>query len=149
MSALVLLAPTGRPPAVVGATGPAVMLEPILAQAPAGPPDVPRIMTFTWTLYPGMWAELDLRLAAGAEAEADVTVEGGEVSWNLHTHPPDAPASAVVTLDRGTAARATVRCAPASAGWYSYLFANETAGSIRLRVVLRLAGESRLEAVKP
>jgi hypothetical protein len=42
-----------------------------------------------------------------------------------------------------------VRCAPESAGWYSYLFANETAGSIRLRVVLRLTGESRLEAVKP
>jgi hypothetical protein len=149
VSALAALAVTGRPPTGAGAAGPAASREPILAQTPAGPPDAPRVMAFTWTLYAGMWAELDLRLAAGAEAEADVTVEGGEVSWNLHTHPPDAPPSSFVTLERGTGARATVRCAPESAGWYSYLFANETAGSIRLRVVLRLTGESRLEAVKP
>jgi hypothetical protein len=96
-----------------------------------------------------MWAEIDLRLGAGGEAEADVRAEGGEVSWNLHTHPPEAPPSAFVTLERGTATRATVRCAPDAAGWYSYLFTNETAASFRLRVVLRLAGESRLESVRP
>jgi hypothetical protein len=149
VSALAVLAVTGRPPAAGGAAEPAASRQPILVEAPAGPPDAPRVMAFTWTLYAGMWAELDLRLAAGAEAEADVTVEGGEVSWNLHMHPPDAPPSAAVTLERGTGARATVRCAPDSAGWYSYLFANETAGTIRLRVVLRLAGDGRLEAVKP
>jgi hypothetical protein len=150
VSALAALAVTGRPPAGAGAAaGPAASREPILAQVSPGPPDAPRVMAFTWTLYAGMWAELDLRMAAGAEAEADVTVEGGEVTWNLHTHPPDAPPSTVVTLARGRDARATLRCAPESAGSYSYLFANETAGSIRLRVVLRLAGESRLEAVKP
>jgi hypothetical protein len=106
-------------------------------------------MTFAWTLYPGMWAELDFRLGAGAEVVADLAVEGGEVSWNLHTHPPDAPPSAFVILGRGTAARTTVRYAPPTPGRYSYLFANETAGPIRLRVDLRLDGDGRLEAVKP
>ena len=64
-------------------------------------------------------------------------------------NPPDAPPSAFVTLEQGRGARATVRCAPGSAGWYSYLFTNETAASVRLRVALRLVGESRLEAVRP
>jgi hypothetical protein len=128
---------------------PPAAAAPRLAQAPAITADAPRVMAFTWTLYPGMWAELDLRLAAGAEAQAEITVEGGEVSWNLHTHPPDTPPTAFVTLERGTAARATVRCAPESAGWYSYLFTNDAAGSIRLHVALRLTGDGRLDAVKP
>jgi hypothetical protein len=107
-------------------------------------------MTFAWTLYPRMWAEVDLRLAAGAEAVAEVTAEGGEVSWNLHAHPADAPPTAFVTLARGVAARATVRCAPDAPGLYSYLFGNDgSAGPVRLRLELRLTGEGRLEAVKP
>jgi hypothetical protein len=59
VSALAALAVTGRPPTGAGAAGPAASREPILAQTPAGPPDAPRVMAFTWTLYAGMWAELD------------------------------------------------------------------------------------------
>jgi hypothetical protein len=107
-------------------------------------------MTFAWTLYPRMWAELDLRLAAGAEAVAEVATEGGDVSWNLHAHPPDAPPEAFVTLAQGLAARATVRCAPDAPGVYSYLFKNDgDAGPVRLRIELRLIGEGRLEAIRP
>jgi len=121
-----------------------------IAQTPAVSTGAPRVMTFTWTLYPRMWAELDLRLSAGAEAVAEVWVEGGEVSWNLHAHPPDAPPTAFVTLAQGVAVRATVRCAPDAPGLYSYLFGNDgNAGPVRLRIELRLTGEVRLEAVKP
>jgi hypothetical protein len=55
------------------ATGPA---HPRIVQAPAGSPEGPRVMSFAWTLYPRMWAELDLRLAVGAEAVAEVTAKG-------------------------------------------------------------------------
>jgi hypothetical protein len=121
-----------------------------IVQAPPGSADAPRVMSFSWTLYPRMWAELDLRLAAGAEAVAEVTADGGDVSWNLHTHPPDAPPTAFVTLAQGVASRATVRCAPDAPGQYSYLFGNDrNAGPVRLRIELRLAGEGRVEAVKP
>jgi len=82
-----------------------------------------------------MWAEVDLRLAAGAEAVAEVTTERGEVTWNLHAHPiPDSPATFVV-LSRGAAGQASVRCAPDTPGFYSYLFENDrAAGPVRLRV---------------
>ena len=124
--------------------------SPAIAQAPAGAPGEPRTMVFSWTLYPRMWAELDLRLAAGAEAVAEITVEGGDVSWNLHTHPADAPPAAYVLLAQGVAARTTIRCAPDAPGLYSYLFGNDRgAGPMRLRVELRLVGDARLEAVKP
>ena len=124
--------------------------RPAVAQAPAGEPGEARVMTFAWTLYPRMWAELDLRLAASAEAVAEITAEGGEVSWNLHAHPPDAAPTAFVILAQGSAARATVRCAPGAPGLYSYLFGNDrAAGPLRLRIELRLTGEARLEAIKP
>jgi hypothetical protein len=97
-----------------------------------------------------MWAEIDLRLAAGAETVAEVTAEGGEVSWNLHVHPVEASPTTFVTLGEGVAGRATVRCAPDSDGRYSYLFGNDrNAGPVRLHVELRLSGDARLEAVKP
>ena len=55
-----------------------------------------------------------------------------------------------VTLAQGVASRATVRCAPDAPGQYSYLFGNDrNAGPVRLRIELRLAGEGRVEAVKP
>jgi hypothetical protein len=124
--------------------------DPRIVQAPPGSADAPRVMSFSWTLYPRMWAELDLRLAAGAEAVAEVTAEGGDVSWNLHAHPPDAPPTAFVTLAQGVASRASVRCAPDAPGQYSYLFGNDrNAGPVRVRIELRLTGEGRLEAVKP
>lgn len=119
-----------------------------MAQAP-GSGDT-RVMTFAWTLYPKMWAELDLRLSTGAEAVADITAEGGEVSWNIHTHPPDAAPSTFTVLAQGVDARATVRCMPSAAGFYSYLFANNRGqGPVRLRIELRLTGDARLEAVRP
>jgi hypothetical protein len=127
---------------------------PILAQtrtpAPAAPPAGARVVTFTWTLYPGMWAELDLGLDAGAEAVAEITVEGGAVRWNLHAHPPDAPPTAFAVLAEGAGARATVRCAPEAPGLYSYLFGHDgSGGPVRLRVELGLTGDARLVAVKP
>jgi hypothetical protein len=120
-----------------------------LAQAPAAA-DAPRTMTFSWTLYPRMWAEVDLRLVAGAEAVAEVTAEGGEVTWNLHSHPnPDSPATFVV-LGQGAARQTSVRCAPDTSGFYSYLFGNDKAAvPVRLRVEITLRGEARLEGVKP
>jgi hypothetical protein len=123
---------------------------PALAQTPAVAPDAPRTMTFSWTLYPRMWAEVDLRLVAGAEAVAEVTTEGGDVTWNLHAHPnPESPATFVV-LGQGAASRVSVRCAPETPGFYSYLFGNDTAGvPVRLRVEITLRGDARLEAVKP
>jgi hypothetical protein len=125
-------------------------MGPATAQAPAGAQDEALVMTFAWTLYPKMWAELDLRLAAGAETVAEITAEGGEVSWNLHAHPPDATPAAFVLLEQGSAARATVRCAPTAPGMYSYLFTNDRAeGTLRLRIELRLTGDARLEAIKP
>ena len=69
MSVLAALAVIGGPSAGAGALGPPA---PMVAQAsvPAASPDVPRVMAFTWTLYPRMWAEIDLRLVAGAEASS-------------------------------------------------------------------------------
>ena len=104
-SILAVLAATGSHAAAGAAGGPA------LAQAPAGAPDAPRSMVFSWTLYPRMWAEIDLRLAAGAETVAEITVEGGEVSWNLHSHPAEGSPATFVTLAQGASARTTVRCA--------------------------------------
>ena len=128
------------------AGGPA---RPAIAQIPAVEPGAARVMTFTWTLYPRMWAELDLRLAATAEAVAEIRVDGGEVSWNLHAHPPDKP-TAYEVLAQGVGAQATVRCAPDAPGLYSYLFANDRGqGPVRLRIELKLTGDARLEAVKP
>jgi hypothetical protein len=107
-------------------------------------------MAFSWTLYPRMWAEVDLRLVAGAEAVAEVTAEGGEVTWNLHAHPnPESPATFVV-LDRGVAGQASVRCAPEASGFYSYLFeADRSSGPVRLRIELTLRGDARLQGIKP
>lgn len=149
MSVLAALAVIGRPSAGTAASGPPV---PMVAQAPvpSASPEVPRVMAFTWTLYPKMWAEIDLRLGAGAEAVADVAVEGGEVNWNLHVHPVEASPATFVTLAQGVAVRATVRCASDTDGRYSYLFGNDgNAGPVRLRIELRLTGDARLEAVKP
>jgi len=144
---LVALAGLGGPWPVAPATR---LTDPALAQAPAGEHGDARVMTFAWTLYPKMWAELDLRLAAGAETVAEVTTEGGEVSWNLHAHPPDAAPGAVVVLAQGSAVRATVRCVPSAPGLYSYLFANDREeGTLRVRIELRLTGDARLEAIKP
>ena len=143
-SILAVLAATGSHAAAGAAGGPA------LAQAPAGAPDAPRSMVFSWTLYPRMWVEIDLRLAAGAEAVAEVTAEGGEVSWNLHHHPVEASPATFVIVAQGAAARATVRCAPDAPGFYSYLFENDRSpGTVRLRIELKLSGEARLDAVKP
>jgi hypothetical protein len=134
---------------VPSAGGPAAKVGARLVQAPAAGPGAPRVMAFSWTLYPRMWAEIDLRLAAGAETIAEVTAEDGEVSWNLHVHPVEA-SSTFVTLREGVAARATVRCAPDADGRYSYLFGNDrNTGPVRLRVELRLSGDARLEAVRP
>lgn len=151
VSILAALAATGSPavPAVpalgVGSGG-----GPVLAQTPAGTPDASRSMVFSWTLYPGMWAEIDIRLAAGAEAVAEVTAEGGEVSWNLHAHPVEASPATFVILAQGAAARATVRCAPDTSGVYSYLLGNDRSPvPVRLRIELKLSGNARLEAVKP
>jgi hypothetical protein len=143
LATLVLTAPTP--------TGLASGLaDQMMAQVPGESPGSPRVMSFQWTLYPRMWAELDLRLAAGAEAVAEVVAEGGEVSWNLHLHAPDAPPTAFVTLAQGVGARATVRCAPSAPGQYSYLFGNDrNAGPVRIRIELTLTGEGRLDAVKP
>ena len=145
-SLLAVVVGLGAPAAASGAGPP----DPAMAQAPGSGSGDAQVMSFAWTLYPKMWAELDLRLAAGAEAVADITVDGGEVSWNLHTHPPDAPPSVVQTLAQGADARATVRCAPVAAGFYSYLFRNDRGeGPVRLRIELRLTGDARLEAIKP
>jgi hypothetical protein len=143
-SALATLVLSGLTPLASG------VADPMIAQGPAESPGGARVMSFAWTLYPRMWAELDLRLAAGSEAVAEVVAEGGEVSWNLHHHPPDAPPTAFVMLAEGAASRATVRCAPDAPGQYSYLFGNDrNAGPVRIRIELRLTGEGRLEAVKP
>jgi hypothetical protein len=140
---LILTAPIPSAPA----TGP---VGPRIVQAPPGSAEAPRVMSFAWTLYPRMWAELDLRLAAGAEAVAEITAEGGDVSWKLHSHPPEAPPTAFVMLAQGVASRATVRCASDAPGQYSYLFGNDrNAGPVRVRIELTLTGEGRLEAVKP
>jgi hypothetical protein len=97
-----------------------------------------------------MWAEVDLRMAAGAEAVAEVTAEGGEVSWNLHSHPNETSPATFIVLAQGAATHATVPCVPDSPGVYSYLFGNEAnAGPVRLRIELRLKGDARLDAVKP
>jgi hypothetical protein len=107
-------------------------------------------MSFAWTLYPRMWAEVDLRLAAGAQAVAEVAADGGEVSWNLHAHPTHQPPTDFVVLAQGVASRATVRCAPDAPGLYSFLFSNDrNAGPVRIRIELRLTGEGRVETVKP
>lgn len=143
-SILAVLAATGSHAAAGAAGGPA------LAQAPAGAPDAPRNMVFSWTLYPRMWAEIDLRLAAGAETVAEITVEGGEVSWNLHSHPAEGSPATFVTLAQGASARTTVRCLPDSPGLYSYLFGNDRSpGPLRLRIELRLSGDAHLLGVKP
>jgi hypothetical protein len=145
VSILAALAATGSPAMAAGPGG-----GPALAQAPAGTPDAPRSMVFSWTLHPRMWAEIDLRLAAGAEAVAEVTAEGGEVSWNLHSHPVEASPATFVVLAQGAAARATVRCAPDAPGFYSYLFGNDrNPGTVRLRIELRLSGDARLLDIKP
>jgi len=120
------------------------------AQQAGGSEGEGRPPSFQWTLYPGMWAELDVRLGAGAEAVAEVRTEGGEVSWDLHTHPPDAPPTAFVTLERGRAASATIRCAPTTPGWYSVLLANDAgAATVRVHVELWLRGDARLTGVRP
>ena len=121
-----------------------------LAQAPLGTPGAARTMSFSWTLYPRMWAEVDLRFAAGAGAVAEITAEGGEVSWNLHAHPVESSPTTFVVLAQGAGARATVPFAPSAPGFYSYLFGNDRgSGPVRLRIELRLSGDVRLEAVKP
>jgi hypothetical protein len=105
---------------------------PALAQAPAGTPGAPRTMSFSWTLYPRMWAEVDLRFATGAGAVAEITAEGGEVSWNLHAHPVESSFT------------------PSAPGFYSYLFGNDRGSDlVRLRIELKLSGDVRLEGIKP
>ena len=145
VSILAALAATGSPAMLAGPGS-----GPVLAQTAAGAPDAPRSMVFSWTLYPKMWAEIDIRLAAGAEAVAEVTAEGGEVSWNLHSHPVEASPATFVILAQGAAALATVRCAPDAPGFYSYLFGNDRSpGTVRLRIELRLTGDARLVGIKP
>ena len=120
------------------------------AQAPIGTPGAPRTMSFSWTLYPRMWAEVDLRFAAGAGAVAEITAEGGEVSWNLHTHPVESSPTTFVVLARGAGARVTVPFTPSEPGFYSYLFGNDRGpGPVRLRIELTLSGDVRLEGIKP
>jgi hypothetical protein len=121
-----------------------------VAQAPIGSPGAPRVVTFSWTLYPRMWAEVDLRIAAGAEVVAEFAAEGGEVSWNVHSHPVETSPAIFVVVAEGAASRATVPCTPVSPGVYSYLFGNDrNAGPVRLSIELRLKGDVRLEGVKP
>ena len=147
VSILAALAATGSLAVPAAAPGPG---GPVLAQTPAATPDAPRSMVFSWTLYPRMWAEIDIRLAAGAEAVAEVTAEGGEVSWNLHSHPVEESPATFVILDQGAAARTTVRLAPDAPGFYSYLFGNDrNPGTVRLRIELRLTGDARLLGIKP
>ena len=123
---------------------------PALAQAPIVSPGAPRTMTFSWTLYPRMWAEVDLRFASDAGAVVEITAEGGEVSWNLHAHPVESSPTTFVVIAQGSAARATVPFTPSAPGFYSYLFGNDRgAGPVRLRIELRLTGDVRLEGVKP
>jgi len=125
-------------------------VTPALAQAPTVSPGAPRTMTFSWTLYPRMWAEVDLRFASDAGAVAEITAEGGEVSWNLHAHPVESSPTTFVVLAQGSGARATVPFTPSAPGFYSYLFGNDRgAGPVRLRIELRLTGDVRLEGVKP
>ena len=125
-------------------------VTPALAQAPAETPGAPRTMSFSWTLYPRMWAEVDLRFATGAGAVAEITAEGGEVNWNLHAHPVESSPTTFVVLARGAGARVTVPFTPSAPGFYSYLFGNDRgAGPVRLRIELRVTGDVRLEGVKP
>ena len=107
-------------------------------------------MSFSWTLYPRMWAEVDLRFATGAGAVAEITAEGGEVSWNLHAHPVESSPTTFVVLARGAGARVTVPFTPSAPGFYSYLFGNDReSGPVRLRIELTLSGDVRLEGIKP
>jgi hypothetical protein len=123
---------------------------PVLAQAPPGPADTPRTMSFSWTLYPGMWAEVDLRFATGATAVAEIASEGGQVTWNLHAHPVESSPATFVVLAQGAGANATVPLTPSAPGFYSYLFENDRgSGPVRLRIELKLSGDVRLEGIKP
>jgi len=123
---------------------------PALAQAPAETPGAPRTMSFSWTLYPRMWAEVDLRFAAGAGAVAEITAEGGEVSWNLHAHPVESSPTTFVVLAQGAGTRVTLPFTPSAPGFYSYLFGNDRgSGPVRLRIELTLGGDVRLEGIKP
>jgi hypothetical protein len=142
----VTVAASGREPAVATSAD----SLPALAQAPAATPDGPRTMSFSWTLYPRMWAEVDLRFAAGAGAVAEITAEGGAVSWNLHAHPVETSPATFVVIDQGAGKRVTVPFTPSAPGVYSYLFGNErSSGPVRLRIELTLSGDVRLDAVKP
>ena len=60
------------------------------------------------------------------------------------------PPSAFVTIERGVAGRATVRCAPEAPGWYSYLVRNDRgAAPVRVRIDIRLSGDARVDGVRP
>jgi hypothetical protein len=123
--------------------------SPAGAQGPPAPAEHPPL-AFSWTLLPGMWVEIDLRMAEGSEAVADFTATSGEIRWDLHVHPLDAPPSTFLVIERGTGTAGRLRFAPDAAGRYSYRWEHPTPdGVVRLRVTLTLRGEARVDAVKP
>ena len=69
----------------------------------------PRSQPLPWrsqfTIAPGDFAEANLQLRASAAVTASFSVEGGQLQWNVHTHPPDA---GFVNLVQGQSAAGTI-----------------------------------------
>jgi hypothetical protein len=111
----------------------------------AGP--VPRSLVQTWTLPPGSFIEVKLRMATGATLLLGFRAEGGPIDWDVHSHP--AAGLAVHQWGRSVGVRTEFRAE--TAGEYFCLWTNDERAeeAVTLRVELHLRGDGGVVLVPP
>jgi hypothetical protein len=95
----------------------------------------------------GKFAEINLQMPAGAQANADYVVEeGGNIEWNVHSH----PGKDVVVHDEGDGPKGNLAFTAPEDGAYSYLWENKKGKkNVMLRVRLTLSGGARVTSMVP
>lgn len=100
------------------------------------------LVSRSWTLAPGAWAEVDLRMSAGARVDAVFGAQA-PLAWDVHSHGQDG----VRQHHSGTAATGTIRFEAPAAGVYSLFWENR--GRTTTRLDITVTGDADVERIVP
>lgn len=99
----------------------------------------------SWSVAPGKFAEINLVLADKASVVATYTIEGGQMSWNVHSHVDDK----AVIHHEGSDAKGEVEFVAPGDGIYSYMWTNKGDAEVKISVKLSARGQVKLHSTHP
>lgn len=101
-----------------------------------------KLLSHTWVVKPGKFAEANLKMDEGVQLSATFA-STDLLLWNVHSHPGGQ--EAIHQQGEGTAG--TIEFTAPAAGTYSLLWQNDNSSSVKLEV--KIEGKVRLESWLP